>query len=60
VETTKKGCECHATLSIRVKKNTVNVRKADEFVRRGLFAIVTIANRHSHLIENAEALKWLG
>lgn len=35
------------------------MRKRDTYIKRGLLGVIEIDNRHSHLLENAEALKWL-
>ena len=42
-----------------IKKNTKAVRRADSFVARGLCGVIELDNRHSHLLHNAEALRWL-
>jgi hypothetical protein len=59
LSTSQKNCNCAASISIRIKKNTVQVRKRDGYVKRGLCGIIEIDNRHGHLLKNAEALHWL-
>ena len=55
----KKSQQCSATLLVRIKHDTKFIRCCDPCAKRGLFAIIMIDNRHSHLLENAEAWKWL-
>lgn len=59
VEGSKKAANCNATITITVKKDNKDVRYRDDYVKRGLLGIVTIDNRHSHLIDNAVSLSWL-
>jgi len=58
-ETSRKSQNCGASVIVRVKRNSKDVRYRDPFVGRGLCAVMTINNQHTHLLENAEAWKWL-
>ena len=55
----KKSCGCPATLSVRVKYDTRDVRKGDKYAKKGLLGVIKINNHHSHALQNAEALCWL-
>ncbi|GBM30721.1 hypothetical protein AVEN_259582-1 [Araneus ventricosus] len=48
-----------AIINIKVKLNTAATRKNDSFVKKGLFAVITIIDTHNHSLNTAEALKFL-
>ena len=44
---------------VRVKHDPKFIRCRDPYAKHGLRAIIKIDSRHSYLLENAEAWKWL-
>ncbi|CAH0560621.1 unnamed protein product [Brassicogethes aeneus] len=56
-----KNANCHASILIVVKLDTVNTRKKDPFIKglNRLQAVITIDTLHSHTLETAETLRFL-
>ncbi|KAF4529821.1 hypothetical protein B566_EDAN013989 [Ephemera danica] len=50
---------CHASIKIRIKKDTKWIKSRDIYVKQGLLAIITIFYDHSHRLNNALAWKLL-
>ncbi|XP_063228423.1 condensin-2 complex subunit D3-L-like isoform X1 [Bacillus rossius redtenbacheri] len=56
---TQKNKNCKASLTVRIKKDSRNTRYRDPYIKEGLLAVINIDFRHSHLVNVAEAWKWL-
>ncbi|CAL1264793.1 unnamed protein product [Larinioides sclopetarius] len=48
-----------ASITIKVKLDTAGTRKNDSFVKKGLFAVITIVEKPNHSLNTAEGLKFL-
>lgn len=54
-----RNMECQANIEFKVKIINKNTIKNDDFLKQGLNAIITISFTHTHLVEIAEAFRFL-
>ncbi|GBL96639.1 hypothetical protein AVEN_207802-1 [Araneus ventricosus] len=54
-----KNAACPASVTVKIKLDTINTRMSDDFIRRGLVGVVTITPFHKHSLMTAETLRFL-
>ncbi|KAG8200470.1 hypothetical protein JTE90_000550 [Oedothorax gibbosus] len=54
-----KNANCDSGIFVKVKLNTFRTRQSDQFVRKGMLAVITIKTLHTHTLDNAETLRCL-
>ncbi|CAL1264104.1 unnamed protein product [Larinioides sclopetarius] len=54
-----KDAACQASITVKIKLNTMHTRKRDDFVRQGLCGVIIITPFHTHSLMTAETLRCL-
>ncbi|GBM33471.1 hypothetical protein AVEN_55791-1 [Araneus ventricosus] len=54
-----KNAACQASVTVKIKLNTMRTRMTDVFIRRGLVGVITVAPFHTHSLMTAETLRFL-
>lgn len=57
--TSVRNLQCPTSLKVRIKKDTKDVRYKDALCKDGFYCTVEISIKHTHPLENAEALLFL-
>ncbi|GBN11769.1 hypothetical protein AVEN_272704-1 [Araneus ventricosus] len=54
-----KNTACPASVTVKIKLDTINTRMSNDFICRGLVGVITIAPFHKHSFMTAETLRFL-